>query len=85
MSVWKLCKDELPKNSNANRYMIAHDHDGELINAGVITSYYDGWNCYKDNFGDKIYKKAEITDVVAWCEVPEIDVELGVNKDEEHQ
>lgn len=76
MSVWKLCKDELPKNSNTSRYMIAHDHDGELINAGVITSYYDGWNCCKDIFRDKIYKGAEITDVVAWYEVPEIDVKL---------
>ena len=77
MSVWKLCKDELPKeNSNASRYMIAHDHDGELINAGVIISYYDGWNCSKDYFRDRIYKGSEITDVVAWCEVPEIDVEL---------
>lgn len=77
MSVWRLCKDELPKeNSNASRYMIAHDYDGELINAGVITSYYDGWNCSKDYFRDKIYKEAEITDVVAWCEAPEIDVKL---------
>lgn len=77
MSVWKLCKDEMPKeNSNVNRYMIAHEHDGELINAGVITSYYDGWNCSKSYFSDEIYKKAEIKDVVAWCEAPEIDVEL---------
>ena len=85
MSVWKLCKDELPKNSNANRYMIAHEYDGELINAGVITSYYDGWNWSKDYFRDKIYKKSEITDVIAWCEVPEIDVEWEGDKDEEHQ
>lgn len=85
MSVWKLCKDEMPKeNSNANRYMIAHEYDGELINAGVITSYYDGWNCSKDYFRDKIYKKSEITDVIAWCEVPEIDIEWEADKDEEH-
>lgn len=85
MSVWKLCKDELPsENSNVSRYMIAHDYDGELINAGVITSYYDGWNCSKD-FDGNIYNKAEITDVVAWCEVPEIDVEWEGDKDEEHQ
>ena len=84
MSVWKLCKDELPsENSNVSRYMIAHDYDGELINAGVITSYYDGWNCSK-NIDGTIYKRAEITDVVAWCEVPEIDVEWEANKDEEH-
>lgn len=75
MSVWKLCEEELPsENSNASRYMIAHDYDGKLINAGVIVSYYDGWNCSK-NIDGAIYKKSEIRDVIAWCEVPEIDVE----------
>lgn len=83
MSVWKLCKDELPKNSNASRYMIAHDYGGKLINAGVIVSYYDGWNCSK-NIDGTIYKKSEITEVIAWCEVPEIDVEWEADKDEEH-
>ena len=77
MSVWKLCKDELPKeNSNYDRYMIAHEHDGELINAGVLVSYYDGWNCSKNILDGTIYKDSEITSVVAWCEAPEIDVEL---------
>lgn len=76
MSVWKLCKDELPKeNSNKCRYMVAHKCHDKLMNAGVIVSYYDGWNCSK-GYDGIIYKRAEITDVVAWCEVPKIDVEL---------
>lgn len=72
MSVWKLCEDELPENGNDSKYLIAH----EWGNAGIITSYYDGWNCYRDDLTGRVVKNAEVKGVIAWCEVPEIDVEL---------
>ena len=59
---WIPCKEKLPEKG---KYLVC----GE---SGIITTltYEEGWNCYR-GYNDEIVRDKEITDIVAWMELPE--------------
>ena len=76
---WIRCQDELPKTDlrfgiPQKEYLCAIQHRGGSGYTYMVLNYCDGWDCSVMTNGN-IYRKSEIKDVVAWCEVPKFEEE----------
>ena len=75
--MWIKCSDRLPKTpkswvdylGNKKQYVVAYP-DGVGGYSYQSMGWCDGWNCSMMPDGT-IHKEHEITDVVAWLEIPE--------------
>lgn len=59
---------EKPSGWSTKDYLVKHANGSKQV-----VMWYDGWNTSCDPFTKKVNRKHEITDVVAWVDMDEIE------------